>query len=129
MKSRLEIVLCGRMKKKLEHRVKAVFLESQDNEVSVTHPTKFQKRFMNFMKNTVFKEEKTYTGARPSHLYTHTNPYAHHSNTTYMPHHQTSSMTSHHPNANHNSLTGKYEFKNSVPALWLSGKDACSAIK
>ncbi|XP_063726006.1 phosphatidylinositol 4-phosphate 5-kinase type-1 alpha-like isoform X2 [Symsagittifera roscoffensis] len=109
------------MKKKLEHRVKAVFLESQDNEVSVTHPTKFQKRFMNFMKNTVFKEEKTYTGARPSHLYTHTNPYAHHSNTTYMPHHQTSSMTSHHPNANHNSLTaGTLKQPGSKPQVFAS---------
>ncbi|XP_075249180.1 phosphatidylinositol 4-phosphate 5-kinase type-1 alpha-like isoform X2 [Convolutriloba macropyga] len=44
------------LKKKLEHRVKAVFLESQDSEVSVTHPTKFQRRFMNFMKTVVFKE-------------------------------------------------------------------------
>jgi len=54
------------LKKKLEHRVKAVFLESQDSEVSVTHPTKFQRRFMNFMKTVVFKEGTYPPGYQPS---------------------------------------------------------------
>lgn len=52
-------------KKRLEHHMKAVFLESHDSEVSVTHPNKYQRRFMDFMKNEVFKENPI--GSVPTH--------------------------------------------------------------